>query len=196
MTVDEVVADVGIAKASLYKHFSSKEELAAAAMVRVLDLALAEVERLRTALVEPDADGVRRGRHLDIEAAFTLRDDQPVGLVLAATPDGEERTRVVYRPQARRLTIERSRSSLDAEVSRQDVQGLLVLDDGEPLRLRVLLDASVLEVYANERLCLSTRLYPTRGDSDRASAFCDGSASALAQLQVWATGEVMPDRVG
>ncbi len=47
MTVDEVVADVGIAKASLYKHFSSKEELAAAAMVRVLDLALAEVDRLR-----------------------------------------------------------------------------------------------------------------------------------------------------
>ena len=36
MTVDQVAADVGIAKASLYKHFSSKEELAAAAMVRVL----------------------------------------------------------------------------------------------------------------------------------------------------------------
>ncbi len=36
MTVDEVVADVGIAKASLYKHFDSKEELAAAAMQRVL----------------------------------------------------------------------------------------------------------------------------------------------------------------
>jgi AcrR family transcriptional regulator len=40
MTVDEVAADVGIAKASLYKHFTSKEELAAAAMVRVLDRAL------------------------------------------------------------------------------------------------------------------------------------------------------------
>ena len=36
MTVDEVAAEVGIAKASLYKHFSSKEDLAAAAMVRVL----------------------------------------------------------------------------------------------------------------------------------------------------------------
>ncbi|RTL40523.1 MAG: TetR/AcrR family transcriptional regulator [Burkholderiales bacterium] len=47
MTVDEVVADVGIAKASLYKHFTSKEELAAAAMVRVLDRALEEVARLR-----------------------------------------------------------------------------------------------------------------------------------------------------
>jgi TetR/AcrR family transcriptional regulator of autoinduction and epiphytic fitness len=48
MTVDEVAAEVGIAKASLYKHFSSKEELAAAAMVRVLDKTLAEVERLRS----------------------------------------------------------------------------------------------------------------------------------------------------
>jgi len=36
MTVDEVAAEVGIAKASLYKHFPSKEALAAAAMVRLL----------------------------------------------------------------------------------------------------------------------------------------------------------------
>jgi TetR/AcrR family transcriptional regulator, regulator of autoinduction and epiphytic fitness len=37
MTVDEVAAQVGVAKASLYKHFPSKEDLAAAAMVRVVD---------------------------------------------------------------------------------------------------------------------------------------------------------------
>jgi len=36
MTVDEVAAKVGIAKASLYKHFPSKEHLAAAAMVSVM----------------------------------------------------------------------------------------------------------------------------------------------------------------
>ncbi len=36
MTVDEVAASVGIAKASLYKHFPSKEDLAAAAMVRIM----------------------------------------------------------------------------------------------------------------------------------------------------------------
>ena len=47
MTVDEVAADVGIAKASLYKHFTSKEQLAAAAMVRVLDQALAFVATLQ-----------------------------------------------------------------------------------------------------------------------------------------------------
>ncbi len=36
MTVDEVAAEVGVAKASLYKHFPSKEDLATAAMVRVV----------------------------------------------------------------------------------------------------------------------------------------------------------------
>lgn len=46
MTVDEVAAEVGIAKASLYKHFPSKEALAAAAMVRVLQRGLEEVRSL------------------------------------------------------------------------------------------------------------------------------------------------------
>ena len=40
MTVDEVAASVGIAKASLYKHFPSKEDLAAAAMVRIMQRAM------------------------------------------------------------------------------------------------------------------------------------------------------------
>ncbi|MGC4078912.1 MAG: TetR/AcrR family transcriptional regulator [Rubrivivax sp.] len=44
MTVDEVAADVGIAKASLYKHFPSKEALAAAAMVRLLEQTRSIVE--------------------------------------------------------------------------------------------------------------------------------------------------------
>ena len=46
MTVDEVATEVGIAKASLYKHFSSKEDLAAAAMVRVMGLAQAFLDSL------------------------------------------------------------------------------------------------------------------------------------------------------
>ncbi len=47
MTVDEVAAEAGMAKASLYKLFTSKEELAGAAMVGVLDRALAFVDGLR-----------------------------------------------------------------------------------------------------------------------------------------------------
>ncbi len=46
MTMDEVAAEVGIAKASLYKHFPSKEALAAAAMIRLLENTLAFVRAL------------------------------------------------------------------------------------------------------------------------------------------------------
>ncbi len=46
MTMDEVAAEVGIAKASLYKHFPSKEALAAAAMIRLLENTLAFVRSL------------------------------------------------------------------------------------------------------------------------------------------------------
>ncbi len=57
MTVDEVAANVGIAKASLYKHFPSKEDLAAAAMVRVMRRAQAFLESL-----PPDAPALEQLR--------------------------------------------------------------------------------------------------------------------------------------
>lgn len=46
MTVDEVAAAVGIAKASLYKHFPSKEDLAAAAMSHLMAQAQGFLEGL------------------------------------------------------------------------------------------------------------------------------------------------------
>ncbi|MBB4014567.1 TetR family transcriptional regulator [Niveibacterium umoris] len=45
-TVDEVAAAVGIAKASLYKHFASKEALATATMRRMLGRVLAYIDTL------------------------------------------------------------------------------------------------------------------------------------------------------
>jgi AcrR family transcriptional regulator len=57
MTVDEVAADVGIAKASLYKHFPSKEALAAAAMVRLLQRTLAVIDQQAA---RPEATAMQR----------------------------------------------------------------------------------------------------------------------------------------
>jgi AcrR family transcriptional regulator len=59
MTVDEVAAAVGIAKASLYKHFPSKEALAAAAMVQTLDLVLAEMDALQAQPAVPALDKLK-----------------------------------------------------------------------------------------------------------------------------------------
>jgi TetR/AcrR family transcriptional regulator of autoinduction and epiphytic fitness len=68
MTVDEVAAEAGLAKASLYKLFTSKEELAAAAMVRVLERALAQADALEQQ--QPDASARDR---LEAMVRWTLQ---------------------------------------------------------------------------------------------------------------------------
>jgi len=54
MTMDDVAGGVGIAKASLYKHFGSKEDLCCAAMVKVLHLVNAHVAGLDPTLAAVD----------------------------------------------------------------------------------------------------------------------------------------------
>ena len=157
---------------------------------------VAEIAALRGAPVATEATGAAsgtlqrfEGRHLDIEATFTPGRHK-IGLTLLASPDGREVTRVVFWPEARRLSIERSRSSLEPGVRRQDVHAHLELDRGDNLRLRVLLDASVLEVFANDRLCLATRVYPTLAASVQGTLFSEGPGDST--LQVWEMGAILP----
>ncbi len=128
------------------------------------------------------------GRSLDIEATFTLRDRLKVGLTLLASAEGSgaerEASRVFFWPDARRLVIERAGSSTDPAMRRQDLWAHLEVPDGTPLHLRVLLDHSVLEVYANDQVCLSTRVYPASAASVTASAWVDGEADVA--LRAWA----------
>lgn len=58
MSMDDIAADVGIAKGSLYKHFDSKESLAAAVMVRLLtqtDAALSALPAQAPAIAQLEA---------------------------------------------------------------------------------------------------------------------------------------------
>ena len=70
MTVDAVAAEVGIAKASLYKHFPSKEALAAAAMVRLMERVLSFTRSLE---VEQGSEGERALTCIKGVVAWALR---------------------------------------------------------------------------------------------------------------------------
>ena len=56
---------------------------------------------------------------------------------------------------------------------------------GEPLRLRVFLDRSVLEVYANGRQCITQRIYPSRADSLGVALLSRGGSVKVKSLDAW-----------
>lgn len=57
--------------------------------------------------------------------------------------------------------------------------------EGEPLRLHLFLDRSVVELFINQRTTLSTRIYPSRPDSLGISIFAQGGSVIINSLDVW-----------
>ena len=148
MTVDEVAAQVGIAKASLYKHFPSKEDLGAAAMARSGGGAIVNIASAAAFLGTPQGMVYLRAVAADGgDAVITVADRGP------GIADGD-RGRVLDRFV--RLETSRSRPgsglglSLAAAVARLHGGGLS-LDDNRPglkvaLRLPRLADDTNLPV--------------------------------------------------
>ena len=84
------------------------------------------------------------------------------------------------------LTLDSSYSStLPCALSRAPETAPLRLDPDEPLQLRVFIDRSVVEVFANGKQCVAVRVYPGRGDSTGVSLRAQGSAAKLRSLDAW-----------
>ena len=122
-------------------------------------------------------DGIG-GKAIEIRATISPGSAREVGLYVLRSPDGAERTRVSLYPNDHRrfdtssLQIDVSESSLAPDVwPRSPEIGPLKLSPNEPLELRVFIDRSVIEVFANDRQCLTLRVYPQREDSRGVSIF-------------------------
>ncbi|UUU26548.1 glycoside hydrolase family 32 protein [Streptomyces sp. DSM 40750] len=106
-----------------------------------------------------------RGDELDIETTLRLAPGATAQLVVRETPDAAERTVVeVSRAHAGTggtLRLHREASSLDPTVDTEPRYGELALDDDGRVDLRILVDRSALEIFANGRP-LAARVYPTR----------------------------------
>jgi sucrose-6-phosphate hydrolase SacC (GH32 family) len=62
---------------------------------------------------------------------------------------------------------------------------------GERLDLRVFLDKSMLEVFANGRQCLTQRIYPTVDESIGVKLFSSGDEAAVASVDSWDMAETV-----
>lgn len=140
------------------------------------------------------------GKAMEIEATIDLGTAREVGLCVLRSPDAAEHTRIsLFRDNHRffgqsSLQIDVSASSLRSDVyARTPEIGPLKLEEGEPLRLRVFIDRSILEVFANECQCLTVRVYPKREDSSGVSLFARGGTASLLKLDAWQMRSVWPE---
>jgi beta-fructofuranosidase len=84
------------------------------------------------------------------------------------------------------LTLDTSYSStLPDALSRAPETAPLLLEPGEPLRLRVFIDRSVVEVFASGKQCVVARVYPGREDSTGISIRAQGDSARLVSLDAW-----------
>ncbi|WP_226005821.1 GH32 C-terminal domain-containing protein [Natrinema salinisoli] len=135
------------------------------------------------ALEGPDAVSIADGRALELDLELDLADADAVELRLLETPDGEERTTVRYDGDS--VAIDRTDSSLDPDAASEELS--MPIDEPGPLSLRVFLDGSAIELFANERRCLTGRVYPTREDATGASLAAHEGAARV-EWSCWEMG--------
>jgi beta-fructofuranosidase len=126
------------------------------------------------------------GGALELTVTLILDDADAVTLSVFESPDRQERTEIRY-TATNELVVDRSAASEDPR-ARDDNQRMKVTPYDEPLTLRVFLDGSTVEIFANERHCLTSRVYPTRADSTGLSFAAAGGRAAVNDVFVWELG--------
>ena len=148
-----------------------------------------------------------QGNAMEILAEIDPRDAAMVELTVLRSHGNEEYTRITFFHrrgfrswercagwdwgQVRDATdslisVDSSHSSqLPDVLSRAPETAPVYLPPGEPLRLRVFIDKSVVEVFVNGRQCVAVRVYPGRDDSRGVSLRAQGQDAALLKFDAW-----------
>lgn len=144
-------------------------------------------------------DGVR-GDCLDLALEIDPGTARQVAVTIRRSPNGEEETPIIYDAEAGTLRVELGKSSDggylkhvsyivsmnggdNPEVTAQVAP--FKLNDGEPLKLRVLMDKSIVEIFANERQAVTQRIDPTRPDSMGIALSATGGNAVVKTIDAW-----------
>lgn len=126
-----------------------------------------------------------------LEVMFELAEaiEPRIGLLVKRSPDGEEETLIYYDREQAELGVDRTKSTLDPEARSSGVQSGRLELAGEALRLRVYLDRSMIEAYANGRKSLTTRAYPSSEDALGLQLYGEPSIM-IRSIDIWTMSSV------
>jgi beta-fructofuranosidase len=136
---------------------------------------------------EMTLEGIR-GNSIELSVEMVADGAEQFGVKVCVAPDGAEETLVFYDAKEKKLKIDTDKSSL-GEGPKSVEAGPFELKPGEPLKLRVFVDKSVVEVFANDRQAVMRRIYPTNKKSVNVVLFSKGGLAKVPVLKAW---QMMP----
>ena len=140
----------------------------------------------------------------EIELEVEIGDAQQAGVRIRAAADGSEQTLVGYNRATQELFSDTTSSSTDPATlgtpgGFRALRGIehdkMLLADGEPLRLRIYLDASVIETFANGTASISDRVYPSNPETQGIGLFAKGGTAHLRSMTVWQLAPISDNRL-
>jgi beta-fructofuranosidase len=124
---------------------------------------------------------------LELEIVMHPGEAEQCGVMVNCSKDGREQTALYYDASAKKLTCDATKSSID--MGRRNIEsGPFELKKGEQLVLRIFVDKSIIEVYANDRQAIARSVYPKLGGTG-VKLFAKGGDVKVISVKAW---ELMP----
>ena len=123
----------------------------------------------------------------ELEIVFAPDITGQAGVLVNCSDDGREQTSIYYDAISKELCVDATKSSLDYGV-RSVEKAPFELGPAEPLELRIFIDRSVVEVFANDRQAIARRIYPRLGGTG-VKIFSKGGDAKVLKATSW---EIMP----
>jgi len=130
-----------------------------------------------------DLTGLRE-TSLRIRATIRRGQSSSVSLLLRRSLKGEEQTEILYEWDQERLTLDRTKSSLDPMVRRDLQLTSYSTAEKNSLHLDVFVDRSVLEVFVDGRAAFAARIYPTLPESSGVAFLAVNTGARVERLTI------------
>jgi sucrose-6-phosphate hydrolase SacC (GH32 family) len=136
-----------------------------------------------------------QGDCLEIAIELDPVDSEEFGLRMRCARDFSEETVLGYRRKEQPLFVDTTKSTSDPQIIRGISGGYFRLDPGGALNLHVFLDASVMEVFANNgQACLTERIY-SRKDSLGIGVYAVGGKAKVLSMDICEIRPISPNRL-
>lgn len=168
-------------------------ELKIGAAGQLLQCAPAEVTRLRGKHAQVSAmsssnqktDTPISGSMLQIQGVVGQQTGSRWCLRVLCHPDEVEYTDIIFDFAERTLRVDRGKSSEKMPADTSVVQASLEALGSTELSFTVFIDQSILEIFVNEQVTLTTRVYPARTESKQVRIINEAGDNSLQTLDVW-----------